>query len=476
MTARRLLAPFLVAVPVAALMAYAVARGAPEASVDGFETVAAAIIVVCVGAAAIVAPPAWAISGAFVLTLFQNHWDALGVSLSVDRYLMLLVIASILVREWRHRDGRLATRPIDWLLAVAMIYAATSAWVVGELTTNDGRFELIDRFGVMPFLLFFLAPLVFRTERERRILLGTLVGIGAYLGVTAVLETTGPDALIVPSYIADPAQGIHADRARGPFLDAGANGVAMYMCAVAAAIAFVKWRDRRWRMFALGVAGLCLLGVLLTLTRAVWLGALVASPLALLIARETRRFLVPGALAALVIVFGAFAAIPGLQDRAEKRRTDQQPVWDRQNSNAAALRMLEDKPLFGFGWSRFKEESPAYYRQSNDYPLGATGNLHNVYLSHAVALGLVGFVLWAAALLAALGGAIVRRGPPELYPWKVGLIAVALCVMVEWATAPARYVLPTLLLWLWAGIAWGPRSASQAVVDDRDAAQELKHA
>src|SRR3712207_595727 len=139
--------------------------------------------------------------------------------------------------------------------------------------------------------------------------------------------------------------------------------------------------------------------------------------------------------------------------------------------------MIEDRPLFGFGWSRFKEESPPYYRQSNDFPLGETGNLHNVYLSNAVDLGLVGFALWAAALAAALGGAIVRRGPPELVAWKVGLLAVTLCMLITWATAPALFVLPTLLLWLWAGLAWGPRSPSEGVaVDDADATRELKHA
>jgi O-antigen ligase len=444
---------------------------------EAFELVAAAIIATGVLAAAFLAPPAWAVSGALVLTLFQNHWEALGVSFGVDRYVTLLVIGAVLAREWRHRDGRLATRPVDWLLAVTLIYAATSAWVVGELATKDGRFELLDRFGLIPFLLFFIAPLVYRTEAARRVLLGTLVGIGAYLGVTAVLETTGPDALIFPSYIADPAQGIHQDRARGPFLDAGANGVAMFMCAVGAAIAFVKWRSPRWRAIALLVAGLCLLGVLFTLTRAVWLGALVAAPLGLAVARETRRFLVPGALAGLALVLGAFAAVPGLQDRAEKRRTDKQPVWDRQNSNAAAVRMIEDRPLLGYGLARFKKDSPPYYRQSKDYPLGAFGNLHNVYLANAVALGLIGFALWVTALATALGGAIVRRGPPELFPWKVGLIAVTVCVMVEWATAPARYVLPTLLLWTWAGVAWGPRESEEgAAVDDREAARELQRA
>lgn len=477
MTARRLHGPWLAALPLVALLAYAASRAAAAPSATlGFERAAEAIVVVGVGVAALAAPPAWALCGALVLSLFQNHWDALHVSVAVDRYAILLVIGSVLAREWRHRDGRLRTRPVDWLLILVMVYAATSAWVVGELSESGARFDLLDNLGATPFLLFFIAPFVFRTEADRRVLLGTLVAIGTYLGVTAVLETTGPDALVVPHYITDDEQGIHHDRARGPFLDAGANGVALYMCAVAAVLAFVKWRDRRWRVFALCVAALCLLGVILALTRAVWLGALIASPLALMLARETRRFVAPAALAALVLVISALAAIPGLEQRVEERRNDKQPVWDRQNSNAAAIRMLEDRPLFGFGWARFKEDSPPYYRQALDHPLGATGNLHNVYLSNAVALGLVGVFLWAAALAAAIGGAIVRRGPPELFAWKIGLLAIFVCVLVEWATAPARYVLPTLVLWLWAGLVWGGHGSEGGRVDDRHAADELKRA
>ena len=258
MIARRLPGPWLAAIPLVAMVAYAVSRAAAAPSAaDGFERAAEAIVIVGVGVAALAAPPVWALCGVLVLSLFQNHWDALNVSVSVDRYALLLVIGSVLVREWRHRDGRLQTRPVDWLLTLVIVYAATSAWVVGELTERDARFELIDRLGVTPFLVFFIAPFVFRTEADRRVLLGTLVAIGTYLGITAVLETTGPDALVVPHYITDDAQGIHQDRARGPFLDAGANGVALYMCAVAAAIAFVKWRDPRWRPRRSGRSAAC---------------------------------------------------------------------------------------------------------------------------------------------------------------------------------------------------------------------------
>jgi O-antigen ligase len=450
----------LAAIPVAALMAYAVAQAvaAPSAA-DGLERGLWVIVVGGLAATAFALPPAWSISVAMVLSMFQGHWDLLGSPIPIDRYAMLLAIGSVLVREWRHRDGRLQTRPIDWLLVVTALYALCSAQIVGTLTLDDPQFELLDRFGLMPFALFFVAPLAFRTEADRRVLMGTLVAIGTYLGITAILETLDAKSLIVPSYINDPSQGIHVNRARGPFLEAGANGLILYAAAIAAFIACFKWRDPRARKFALFVVALCLLGVVLALTRAVWIGAAVATPVALAAARETRRFVVPALLVGALIWIAALATIPGLQARVDERKNaNKETVWSRQDSNAAALRMIGDRPLLGWGWGMFDVRSGPYYRQTQDHPLTFVpyNNLHNVYLQNAVELGLIGAVLWIVALLSAVGGAILRRGPPELRPWKIGLLALALAEFIAWATVPAEYIMPTLLLWLWAGVAWGP--------------------
>ena len=447
----------LAVVPVALVFAVAAAQAyrAPSA-VDGYQEALAIIAGAGLAAAALFVRPAWPFTAAIVLAAFNGHWDLLGAPFALDRLALVLAATSVLAREIAHRDGRLRTLPVHWLMALVALYVFISAQFFGDLDA-DARVGLLDRIGVIPFLAFFLAPFVFRTERDRRVLLGGLVGLGAYLGLTALIEYTGPRDIIFPSYINDPNQGIHIDRSRGPFLEAGLNGTVLYACAVAAAVAIAVWRDKRWRIFAALVLGLCALGVLLTVTRAIWLAAVIASPLALLAVPALRRYLIPAVAAGAVLVVAALAVVPGLERRSEERRDDDRPLWDRRNSNRAAVDMLRDKPVLGFGWGRFEEDSTLYYRQSPDYPLTHVRDLHNTYLSNAVELGVVGAALWLLALLAGIGGAVLRRGPPELRPWKAGLIAVALSQAVISATTPFDFVLPALLLWTWAGVAWGWR-------------------
>jgi O-antigen ligase len=117
--------------------------------------------------------------------------------------------------------------------------------------------------------------------------------------------------------------------------------------------------------------------------------------------------------------------------------------------------MIRERPVLGWGWGRFRTDSRDFYRQSPDYPLSFVRGLHNVYLTMAVELGLLGAELWLLAIAVVLFGAIFRRGPPSLRPWKLGLIAVAVSYGLTAISTPLAYAGPTLLLWTWAGVAWG---------------------
>ena len=255
-----------------------------------------------------------------------------------------------------------------WVLVAAAAWALVSAARAGTLTQSAGVFGLLDRFGFVPFAMFFVAPLAFATERQRSILLGTLVALGAYLGLTALFESVGLRALVFPGYISDPAVGIHFGRARGPFVEAVANGMGLFTCATAAAVGLSRWEGWRARYACWAVIALCAVGLLLTLTRSIWLSSVVAAALAFLAAPRLRGWLIPGALLGAIAVTGALAALPALNQRVDERSTEQSSVWVRKNTNRAAVDMIEARPVAGFGWQTFQTAERAVLPPGGDVP------------------------------------------------------------------------------------------------------------
>lgn len=402
----------------------------------------------------------WIHPGTFVafgaaLTVFSQYSDEMGLPISLDRVCMASGLLSLAIGlPGAVRDRVLVWRPVHAVLGLTAAYAIVSALAAGTLTETSGIFAILDRLGIMPFLAFLLAPMLFGTKERRDKLLAVLVGCGLYLGLTAVFEGIGATALLWPNYINDPAVGIHFGRARGPFAEAVANGLALYGCAVACAVAVVTWRTVRSRAFAGAVAVLCLAGTIFTLTRAVWLATVAATFLALLFHERTRRVLGPLVVTGFVALFIVFATVPGFSDAAEERTNSQRPLWDRYNTNRAAVNMIEDRPLFGVGWQRFRDESRDYFELSPNYPLtGAHIEVHNVFLSHAAELGIIGVSLWTLGLLLAMAAAIVRPGPADLDPWRLGTVALFAHWLIVASFGPLSYAFPNLLLWLWAGVA-----------------------
>jgi putative inorganic carbon (HCO3(-)) transporter len=401
------------------------------------------------------ADPAWFFSVGIVLTMFSGNWQYFGISVPLDRVVLAMGALALVLRIPLGERWMLRLRLPHYAMAIAVAYAVTSAYVSGTLGQHGADFALLDRFGIVPFAAFLLAPLAFPGRRERMVLAGVLTLAGAYLGITALFETTHLNGLIWPRYILDPSVGIHLGRARGPFAEAGANGMAMWGCAVAATIVLVEARALIARLAAAAVSLLCVAGILFTLTRAVWLGAGVAGLVTLFGMRELRRFAVPVLVAGLTIVVGALVAVPSLSARASAREHDQSPLWDRYNSDQAGLNMVLAKPLVGVGWGRYPYVSDGYYQQSANYPLTTVPAIHNIYISNAAELGLIGFAAWAAALIAGIGGALLSRPPPHLRIWRAALFAIA----VEWAVVggfgPLSYTFANLLLWTWAGVVYG---------------------
>jgi putative inorganic carbon (hco3(-)) transporter len=403
--------------------------------------------------------PAWPLSAAIALSIFSGHSDRLGFPIGPDRLLIAAGLLGVALEGLRDAEGRMRRPPIrietaHWLLFAALLWAVGSAWWAGTLTQSSGFFALLDRFGLVPFLAFLVAPVAFRTDHQRGILLGTLIVTGAYLGSTALFEGAGLDALVFPQYILDPSVGIHPDRVRGPFAQAVAMGLGLFLCGAAGVMGAARWRGRPWvRAGCAAVAALCALGMLFTVTRAIWLGGLLAAAVVICATPRLWRLVPAAALVVALLIAGALAFVPGLEANARERAGDEAPVWVRENTNHAALAIVVDRPLFGVGWERFKDRSPRWFHQGDDIPLSGTGEgVHNVFLATASELGLPGAFLWLAGAALAIGGALLRRVRTELQAWKVFLLAATIMIVVAGSVGPLPYAFPLLVVWALAGV------------------------
>ena len=301
-------------------------------------------------------------------------------------------------------------------------------------------------------------------------LLTALVVLGGYLGLTTLFEMAGPHALVWPRYIIDPSYGIHFGRGRGPFADAVANGFGLYVCALGGVRRGLSMAGRRPGGGVLGGAALLhrhaadagTLGMDGRRRRHRGHADRIRAPEAIRAAgdRQRRR----GRRCSRC------SSSPGCRQRSSPARREQEPVWDRQNLTVAALNMISARPLLGFGWDRFQADSGPYFRQSQNYPLTATNiDIHNYFLTYAVELGLIGLLVWLAGLLMGGFGALATRAPPELEPWRMAFLAIAVCFLLVANSVPPT-VFQNEAFWLWAGVLWGARRYTWHVRDQRPAA------
>ena len=322
-----------------------------DASLDPFV---GAVVGMAAGASAaaclLVLEPALILTGALILSIFSGNWGHMGIPIPLDRVAVACGIATALIRSLSSGEHP-KVRLIHWLMLLLLLDAIVSAAWTGTLTEHAPLFAWVDRLGLVPFAFFLLAPVSFRTEEQRRILAWGLILVGAYLSLISLFEAVHSlHSLVVPKYILNPALGNAPNRSRGPFLEPGANGLAMFDCMVAGAIILARWRvSARIRLLVIAMMVMCAVGLVLTVTRQVWVGAAVGAAVAMLSNRRLRGWLPFAAVGAAIVVFAALAFVPGLRASANQRANNQGSVYQRLSSDGAALRMFEARPALGFG-------------------------------------------------------------------------------------------------------------------------------
>ncbi|MGC2474610.1 MAG: O-antigen ligase family protein [Candidatus Sulfotelmatobacter sp.] len=305
----------------------------------------------------------------------------------LDRIAFLLLVTGVIGRAVVLRQPLLVLERVSWPMLGLTLLALLS--VAGQPFEHETWSLLASKLFV-PFALFHLAGMVFAEEKSFRRFETFALIVLAYLSFTAIAFLAGAHSLIFPRFILDESIGFHAERARGPLLQAVANGVSLNILAIFAWHAYK--RGRRRGAVIVGLLASVPVAILATMTRAVWLsfaGSVVALILLSDNARRRRRACF-ALFAAAILGFGVVVSSHDLAGSLNDRFQEQGPVDFRKAVYAGGWEMFLERPLTGWGFHQMPAELPRFvsgYDEKVLYP-------HNTYLELLVEHGVVGLVLY----------------------------------------------------------------------------------
>lgn len=344
----------------------------------------------------------WAIAQLFYYKALQiNPTLEVGISLTPDRIIWLTLAGAALLGLSK-RYQRKSLNRVEKVMGLFLLVATTSYLVVRPDVEYGSSRLLVTLFNIayFPFSAYCIARRVRYDRRDLEKVMMCLSFVGLYLALTALAYHYEIDWLVWPSYILDPTVGIHPNRARGPFVDAGVMGrvlVILFLCGVFSLQVSQGVRKRILQVEVVLVA----ISVYLTYSRSTWLAFAIFIFLLLVLKTNMR----PSAAKVAVLVVIAFLVGVGskfsFQDGTlfSKR---QQTVDYRMANYQYALEQAVDHPIIGMGFGRFAKEMEEGARVSGIDISLADGN-HNYFLGLQVELGIAGTLPYVAVLLLILG-------------------------------------------------------------------------
>ena len=364
--------------------------------------------------------------------------DLGGLTWTMDRLCLMCIAVQMAIRWWRRE------LVFDRVLSIDVALVLFTLWLIARTITQPlgasvpGQpptlMHLVNGY-LIPFFLYATLRTASLDPKLLKWPLILLIGLGCYLGVTAVFEAAKLWGLVFPRFISDPTLGIHFGRARGPMLQSVRLGIALLACLVPLLVATIWLNPNKrfhWAMAGL-LAPIMTVALLVTYTRSVWMGfGLVSVTLVGLGMQGLPR---RAAIVAMLFAGLAIGIVKGPDLVAFKREYSAAETRESTYMRAAfayvSIQMFKDRPVTGFGFNQFQVHNLPYLSdRSTDIRVESIRGYvhHNSFLSLLVDLGLIGFALYTFVGLTSAIQAYVLWHMQTVPQWARGLALIAFCI------------------------------------------------
>ncbi len=313
------------------------------------------------------------------------------VGLPIDRVAVGLLCAVTAVHflffKPKLRMDMLIVIPMLVLVIMGTVTAITNPYDIQTWSFLGNRF-------VVPLALYIAALIVFRSDADIRLFHYFLAIATAYLILISLFWLFGLNALVWPGYILTSQEGPpeHLFRARGPFLNALANGMAISLGVVITIGWFQFKRTAASLKYGFALSGAA--AVFATLTRSAMLGFVGGA--AVLAARKRRGVALVAVSMLALAGFGAWIwseTAAYAPDAIKARFANMENIEFRMEGFGAALAIVGDNPLFGCGLNQSHDLLPRY--MAGYYPHAW---IHNVFVEILTEQGVVGLLCYLLVL------------------------------------------------------------------------------
>ncbi len=294
---------------------------------------------------------------------------------------LTLIMVSVMYFRRKRPGSSMRLKPSEWAISI-LVGLGIFIILVFQTDFYWPLIRFIDRF-VIPLFIFLIIRLKPLGKNDLKLLEWTILFIAISQSAIGIVS------VIAPGFLPTALKPLRPGYASGTLANPNVYAIVLLFCGLFLFRGAMLRKPDWIRSFYLLLCGLCAIGIFLSMERAAWLAlAMVLLGLLRVYPKMMSRVLLVGGLVILGLV--QTGVLSNYIERAADRLTHEQPVYDRIVVMDAMLQMIQEKPLFGWGYETLNNNITSYYRMVGDayIPHGLVTS-HHTYLTIATESGLI---------------------------------------------------------------------------------------